>query len=97
MKLAYGFALPTKCCLHAPFPPPPAVVTGGSENTGGPASKALDSCGGHAMLPARAKCSECPGLWHSQLECLHQKTAGTEGTSSTPPEFLLSVTFSSGF
>lgn len=39
---------------------------------------------GHAMLPARHNCSECPGLWHPQLECLHQKTAGVEGNSSYP-------------
>lgn len=36
----------------------------------------------HAARPT--KLLSVSGLWHPQLKCLHQKTAGTEGNSSYP-------------
>lgn len=61
----------------------PAVFIRGSKSAGGAASRALDSCGDMPCRPPD-RFAQCLGLWHPQLECLHQKTAGTEGNSSYP-------------
>lgn len=58
-------------------------LSGAQIAPGGPARRALDSCGDVPCSPPDGL-APCPGLWHPQLEHSHQSTAGAEGDSLCP-------------
>lgn len=66
-------------------------------STGGPASRALDACGGMPRCPPDGIAQSVLAFGtHSWNVCI-RKQLGLRGTLQIPPDFLLSVTFSSGF
>lgn len=96
LKPGCGFALLTKWLFTGSVSSVSSCVYPRLREHWGTGQRDLRFLWAHAARLPELLCVS--GLWHPQLKCSHQKTAGTEGNSSypPPPEFLLSVTFSSG-